>query len=201
MARALVFNLAGEVSRFGLAKHSREKVYGVRKRVVVDDTGRECDRGLLSEDGSMLLPPGSVAMVYLDEHFDAVERANLRAVGDDGIPVERVGSTLDKELPLHGPVPSTEVLDHLTNMIYALEPETLAPALAAALGRGEVFRSVFSYTDGFDLQELFLLQNDDGVWALVGRPTQFEWVRKTTPVAPADDDDALFEDDLDFGML
>ncbi|MSQ03163.1 MAG: hypothetical protein EXR71_14950 [Myxococcales bacterium] len=79
MARALVFTLGGEVSRFGLSKHSREKVYGVRKRVVVVGAGRECDRGLLSEDGSMLLPPGSVAMIYLDEHFDAVERADLRA--------------------------------------------------------------------------------------------------------------------------
>lgn len=200
MARALVFNHGGEVSRFGLAKHSRDKLYGSRRRVVVDDAGRECDRGLLSEDGSLLLPPGSVAMMYLDPRFDVVERAELRTVGEDGVPVERVGSTLDREVPLTGPVPLPEVLDHVTTMIYALDAEELGPTLRAALERGEIFRGVFSYTDGFELQDLFLLQNEEGIWALVGRPTGFEWMRLATP-PPVEEDEALFEDDLDFGMM
>ncbi len=199
MARALVFNHGGEVSRFGLTKHAREKLYGGRKRVVVDEQGRECERGLLSEDGSLLLPPGSVAMMYVDEQLDVVERADLRTVDEAGTVVERVGSTLDKEVPLR-PVPLETLLDYVTSLVYLLDPEALGPDLAAALARGELFQGVFAYTDGFELQDLFVLQNDEGIWALVGRPTGFEWLRRAVP-PPAPEDDALFEDDLDFGML
>jgi len=199
MARALVFNHDGEVSRFGLAKHAREKLYGTRRRVVVDEQGRECERGLLSDDGSLLLPPGSVAMMYLDEQLDVVERADLRTVDEAGTVVERVGSTLDKEVPLRA-VPLETLLDYVTSVVYLLDADAVGPALAAALARGEVFQGVFSYTDGFDLHDLFLVQNDEGTWALVGRPTGFEWLRRAVP-PPAPDDDALFEDDLDFGML
>lgn len=200
MARALVFRHGEEVSRFGLSRHSREKLYGTRKRVVVDDAGRECERGLLSDDGELLLPPGAVAMMYLDPAFDVVERAELRAVGEDGVPIERVPSTLDREVPLTGPVPLSEVLDHVTPVAYALEAEALGPSLRDALARGEIFRGVFAYTEGFELQDLFLLQNDEGVWALVGRPTGFTWTRLDSPPAP-EEDDVLFEDDLDFGMM
>jgi hypothetical protein len=123
-------------------------------------------------------------------------------VDADGREVPRLPSTLGLEMPLRGPVPLQRVLDHVTPTVYALDGEAIGPQLAAALDRGEVFESEFAYTDGFERQALFLLKNDEGVFALVGRPTGFEWLRRDAPIPPPDDEDtALFDDDLDFGML
>lgn len=202
MARPLLLSWAGEASAFDLARLDRTRLYGSRRRVVVDDAGAECARGLLSEDGSTLLPPGGTADVYLDEHFDVVERSDLTAVDAEGRPLEPVASTLGVEVELRGPVSPQRVLDFVTPVVYQLDPADLKPALAEALRRGEIFEGRFAYRDGFDEQTLFLLQNDAGAFALVGRPTGFDFIRPNSPPpAAAADDDDLFEDDLDFGMM
>lgn len=202
MARQVLLTLNGETSAFDLARLDRSKLYGGRRRVVVDDTGAECARGLLSEDGSVLLPPGCTADLYLDETFNVVERSDLRAVDAEGNPVTPVESTLGVAVPLEGPVPPSRLLDHVTPTVYTLDPAELADGLKAALAAGQIFEGRFAYRDGFDAQTLFLVQNDVGVFALVGRPTGFEMIRRTTPVPePADEEEDLFEDDLDFGMM
>lgn len=206
MARLLQFDLGGEVSAFDLARLDRSKLYGRRRRVVVDDAGTECERGLLSEDGATLLPPGGVADLYLDDSFDVVERSVLRAVDDEGNAIPPVASTLGVTQPLTGPVPPARILDFVTPVVYQLDIPSegggLGAGLAAALDRGEIFESRFAYRDGFEDQTVFLVKNEAGFFALVGRPTGFEMLRKATPPpAPATDDDDLFEDDLDFGMM
>lgn len=201
MARQVVFSYASETSAFDIAKLDRSKLYGAKRRVVVDDDGAECLRGLLSEDGSVLLPPGCTVQLYLDDAFDVVERGALRAVDAEGQPLAAVPSTLGVEVPLTGPIPLTRLLDHVTPTVYTLEPATLGPALQAALARGEVFEGRFAYMNGFEDQTLFLLQNDVGVFALIGRPTGFEPIRRSTQTPDAEEDDDLFEDDLDFGMM
>lgn len=202
MARQVLLTYGGETSAFDLARLDRSKLYGTRRRVVVDEEGRACARGLLSEDGSTLLPPGCTADLYVDEHFDVVERSELVAVDAEGRPVPPVASTLGVEVPLTGPVAPTRLLDHVTPVVYMLDPATLGPALQAGLAAGGIFEGRFAYKDGFDDQALFLLQNEVGVFALVGRPTNFEMIRRATPPPdPAREDDDLFEDDLDFGMM
>lgn len=201
MARQVVLLYDGETSSFDLARLDRSKLYGTRRRVVVNDDGAECLRGLLSEDGSVLLPPGCTADLYVDEAFDVVERSDLKAVDAEGQPVTPVASTLGVAMPLTGPVPPNRVLDHVTPTIYMLDPAELSPKLQDALARGEIFESRFAYRDGFDDQTLFLLQNEVGVFALVGRPTGFDFVRRASPPPEADEDEDLFEDDLDFGMM
>jgi hypothetical protein len=200
VARQLLVDFDGEVSSFELEKHSREKLYGLRRRIYVDEAGEECQRALLSEDGSLLLPPGGTADLYLDEGFDVVERGALRAVDAEGNELPPVPSTLGRAMPLDGPVPPTRVLDFVTPTVYALEPATLGEALKARLEAGEIFETTFAYRDGFDSQTCFLLRNEEGWFALVGRPAGFEWTRRATPV-PAEGEELEFEDDLDFGMM
>ncbi len=200
MARQVILELDGERSVFGIEKHAREKVYGLKKRVVVDEEGRECGRALLSEDGTTLLPPGCTADLYLDEELDVVERSDLRAVNAEGVPVPPVASTLGVATVLTGPVPYARVLDFVTPVVYRFDPETLGERLKAGLARGEVYESTFAYRDGFDAQTLLVVQNDTGVFGLVGRPTGFTWVVRATP-PPTDADEPEFDDDLDFGML
>lgn len=202
MARQLVLTLGDESSSFDLARLDRTKLYGSRRRVVVDDAGNECSRGLLSEDGALLLPPGGTADLYLDEAMDVVERADLRAVDATGAVVAPVASTLGVPQPLTGPVPPARLLDFVTPVVYQLDAAALGEKLRAALAAGDIYETTFAYRDGFDAQTCFVLQNDVGVFALVGRPTGFDFVRRETPPPEPDaEDDALFEDDLDFGMM
>ncbi len=200
MARQVVLTLGNETSAFDLTRVDREKLYGRQRRVVVDDEGNPCERGLLSEDGSVLLPPGATADLYVDERFNVVERAELTAVGRDGTPLPRVPSTLGVPMPLRGPVPPAELLDHATPVVYLLDPTDLGAELLAGLTRGEIYATRFAYRDGHEDQAMFLVKNEHGVFALVGQPTGFDLLRRDSPLAPetAEHDD---DDDLDFGMM
>jgi len=200
MARQLLFDFDGEPSAFDLTRHGREKLHGRKRKVVVDDEGRPCQRALLTEDGATLIPPGGAAELYLDAAFDVVEKGDRQAVDAAGRALEPVPSTLGVAQRLVGPVSAQRLLDHVTPVVYQLDPASLGPRLQAGLAEGGVYESRFSYVDGWDAQALFLVQNDTGVYALVGRPTGFDWVRRATP-PPAEDGADLFEDDLDFGML
>ncbi len=200
MAREVTVEFEGAVSRFALTRMTREKLYGRRRRVIVDEQGAACVAATLTLDGAALLPPGSTSDLYVDSAFDTVSRSRLRAVDSDGEPIEKVPSTLGVEQPLSGPVTPERVLDHVTNAVYLLDPTELAPGLLAQLDAGEIFETGFNYRDGYTLNPLFLLKNEAGVFALVAEPAGFEPVRKQlVPVETGEDPFA--DDDLDFSMF
>lgn len=202
MARGMVVNFAGEVTEFDLAKVEREKLYGRKLRVVVDAKGRACQPALLSRDGSAVMPPGCVASLYLDEGFDVVERSELKAVDEAGKPLALAPSTLGAPQDLEGPVDASRVLDHGITTVYQLKASALGPTLQAALEAGKIFKTRFNYREDYQAQTAFLLQNESGIFALIGEPSRFEFLRRDAPAAaaPAEAADAL-DDDLDFSMM
>ena len=202
MGRGIVVNLGGEVSEFDLSKIEREKLYGRKLRVVVDDQGRSCQPALLTRDGSAVMPPGCVASLYLDDGFDVIERSELKVVGADGAPLTAVPSTLGVAQGLEGPIDSAQVLDHTIASVYLLEGVQLGAALKAALEAGKIFKARFNYREDYAAQTAFLLQNECGIFALIGEPTRFEFLRRDAPGAPstAEADEGL-ENDLDFSMM
>lgn len=202
MARGMVVNFAGEVTELDLVKVEREKLYGRKLRVVVDAKGRSCQPALLSRDGSAVMPPGCVASLYLDEGFDVVERAELKAVDPGGQPLALVPSTLGAAQELEGPVDASEVLGHSIATVYQLKAAALGPTLKAALEAGKIFKARFNYREDYEAQTAFLLQNESGVFALIGEPSRFELLKRDAPAAPAQSEaaDAL-DDNLDFGMM
>jgi hypothetical protein len=199
VARELRFSWASDESVFEFARHPRDKLYGSKKRVEVDADGHDCTRGLLSEDGSLLIPPGGAAQLYVDADWNVVDRSMLRQRLPDGSYLEKRPSTVGALVELQL-VDAARLLDCVTTAVYRLDEKALADSLRERLGAGAIFEAEFAYTEGFDRHRLFLLQNGAGVWALVGRETGFEWVERATP-PPEDDGDELFEDELDFGML
>jgi len=200
MAREIVVGFDGATSRFGITRVSRDKLYGKRRRIVVDDEGNECQPGTLLRDGSALLLQGAVAQLYVDDAFDVVERDELQAVDADGQPVEKVPSTLGVEQPLVGPVPPERVLDTATTAVYALEPMEVGDDLADGLADGQIFETRFSYRGGYDDNPVFLLQNEDGLFALVAEEAPFGWLERELP-APDEEDDPFDDDELDFSMF
>jgi hypothetical protein len=200
MARSIVVQLGDEESTFGFTKVEREKLYGKRERVVVDESGRECDSAWLTPDGAVLVPMGGTAHLWMDERWDAREQSDRLAVDPNGQPLVTKPSTLGVAQTLRE-VDARRVLEIVTNGVYQLEPETLGAGLAAALKEGKIFEIPFAYRDGFESDCAILLANDEGTFALIGKPSGFEMVSREVvasdePVGP-DDLDA----DLDFGAM
>ncbi len=199
MARAIVVRWDGGESAFGFTKVEREKLYGKKARVVVDETGSECQAAWLTPDGAVLVPMGGTAHVWMDERWDARDSADRVAVDASNQPLGVVPSTLGVAQDLVE-VDVQRVLDHVTVNLYELSLDTVSPVLEAALRAGRIFELPFNYRDGHEPESMFLLSNDDGFFALVGRATQFEMVARDAALDDADGPDEL-EGDLDFSMM
>jgi hypothetical protein len=204
MGRGIVVGFNGESSEFELAKVERDKLYGRKVRLVVDEQGRVCKPALLTRDGSAVAPPGCVAHLYVDERFEAIERDELKAVDEKGNPVELVKSTLGVEQVLTGPVDPSRVLDCQVVSTYTLTPTKLGDALKAGLDGGGIYETRFNYRDDYSAETCFLLKNEAGYFALVANPLEYEFLgREILAQAPAaaPDDDEGAEDELDFSMM
>ncbi|MCC6624294.1 MAG: hypothetical protein IT385_23785 [Deltaproteobacteria bacterium] len=207
MARAIVVARSdgpdAKTSRFTFSAIDRDKLYGQRKRLVVDERGQPCVAAQLTTDGSVMLLPDSRAMLYLDERGDVIERSALLAVDAAGNPLPRLEPTLDVPQPLMGPVPPERVLDHNALSVYQIAsegPDALDEELVASLARGEIWETTFNYTAAYERQTLFLLQGADGLYGIVAEPAEIAWVERDAP-PPAPDDEPIGDEDLDFSMF
>ncbi len=201
MAKNIVVRLGDEESAFDFSKVEREKIYGKKERVVVDEQGRECSSAWLTADGSALVLSGGTAHVNVDDRWTAYEQEERRAVDLEGRPLETVPSTLGVAQELRE-ASVERLLDHTTSVVYQLDPAQLGEQLRAALAAGKLFEAPFLYRDGLTPDSVFLLQNDEGLFALVGRATGFDFVRRETlPEAETAEREDDLDGDLDFSMM
>jgi hypothetical protein len=186
--------------RFGITKVDREKLYGKKERVIVDELNRPCSPAWLTADGSALVPGGGTAHVWMDEKWNAFETEQRRAVDEEKKPLPEIPSTLD--VPQAATRVSAErLLEHVTQTVYELDVEALGPEMKSELAKGAIFEASFVYRGGHEEGRVFVLENEAGIFALLGKPTGFAMVsREILPEAPSDGDDEL-EGDLDFSML
>jgi hypothetical protein len=200
MARSIVVKLGDEQSTFGFTKVEREKLYGKKERVVVDETGRECDTAWLTPDGALLVPMGGTAHLWVDERWDAREQSDRLAVDPSGQPLPVNESTLGVVQTLRE-IDARRVLEIVTTNVYQLDAEAIGATLAAALKEGRIFELPFAYRDGYERDTAILLANDDGTFVLVGQPSGFEMLARDVVFTeePAGPDE--LDGDLDFGML
>lgn len=200
-SREIVVRYGDEETAFKFARVDRAKLYGRKERVILDENEERCVPAYLTADGAALVPPGGTAHVYVDEQFDTVERSALKAVDEEGKPLAQIPSTLGVPQPLT-PVTAERLLDHVVTSVYELSSENVGPTLKKALEDGELFECTYCYRDGYDADALFLLGNEEGLFALVASPSGFDFLRREAPVAEAviTDEDELSED-LDFSMM
>ncbi len=201
MAREVVVELDGEESRLPLGRVERRKLYGSKRRIVVDGEGNPCRTGYLTVDGSALLPPGTTASLYIDESFDPVEKADLVAVDGDGTPLPLLQSSLGTCQKLSGPVPDSRILDLVVTAVYQFDEDGLGEKLKARLKKGEVFETVFNYTRGFRQSPMLILQNGEGIFGLVGEPVDFAFCELKLPdPLEVEEEEDPFDGELDFSF-
>jgi hypothetical protein len=195
----LVLKLGDEESRFSILKVDREKLYGKKERVIVDEENRPCAPAWLTADGSALVPVGGTAHVWMDERWEAFETNERQAVDAQGAALPEVPSTLD--VAQDAEVVSAErLLDHVTATVYQLDVEAIGEAASSALDQGAVLECTFSYRGGHEPDRVFVVKNDAGLFALVGRAAGFGMLhREVLPELDQGDDE--LEGDLDFSMI
>lgn len=200
MAKPIIVSLGGVESRFDHEKLDRAKLYGRRQRQVLDPGGSRCERAELTRDGTLLVRSGMTAQGYFDEQGTWIPSNKLVGLDAQGNPVKEVPSTLGEPQSLTGPVDPTEVLDLAVRSVYVLNPEGLDPKLEAELKAGKVYKFTFCYRGGFASETAFLVGNASGYFALVGTPSQTEWIELQTVIAETADD-ADDDEELDFEMF
>jgi hypothetical protein len=201
LAKPLIVALGGETFSFILSKVERSDLYGSRKRVPTDAGGRPCTRAGLTQDGSLLIDSGMSGQGYFTAGGQYVPRGHLVGVNAQGVVVESQASTLGEAQSLQGPLDPSAVLDLELLSVYQLEPEQVSSGFLDRLKTGEIFACDFNYATSLEVERAFILSNDQGVFALVGKPLNPDWVEEGARFEPPVEGAEEGSEDLDFEML
>ena len=190
----------GMPSQFILQKIDQKSFHGFRRRVGLDQEGRECATALLTEDGCHLLTNGCTAEMYCDEDGDMIERKDLAACDADGNPLPEFPATLGEPQTISGPVTAREFLDHVVTAVYLLQVETLDSTLKEALEAGEIYRAPFRPRKTHHDNPAFLLKGFDSYFLVVAERCRFEFSRPGQVIVFSDEDDRELDEDDDFDV-
>jgi hypothetical protein len=198
MARTVVCSLNEVDSTFNLLKLDRERLYGSRKRIVLDGLSQPCTKASLTVDGLYLLQTGMTAQGYFDESGRWLQKSELVGLDAEGNTLELKPSTLGVAQKLRLVQPS-ELLTHAVTSVYILEATSLDATLAGCLDSGDIFAFDFNYSADYRTEKAFLLKNSEGVFALICEPTHPKWCEPGSVTVL--EDSAEVVDELDFDMF
>jgi len=201
MAREICIELNGKSTKFGFSKISREKMYGSKKTVVVDANNNPCVRGIIPIDGDVIIPKGGTSTIYVNDNFEMFSRKDLEMYDSAGEKMEQIPGTLNVEQKAEI-VDQQRLLDHAITSVYSLEPSEIDDATQKELDDGNILETIFNYYAGYNISNLFIMKTAEGIFGLVGEPTNFEYCSHDAGevVVEEDEEEAGF-DDMDFGML
>jgi hypothetical protein len=200
MARQINVIKDGTESVFDFKKVDRAKLYGKRRRVVLDEEGQDCVKAELSEDGSTIIKSGMTMQAYFDPEGEWVESSRLVGLNEEGEPVEKVPSTLGVAQELEEVEPGALSQNQMVS-VYHLTAVDFDDKLKAALDGGSIFRFAFNYRGDYSAETGFLLSNSEGVFVLVTKAATPEWCHLKAAVVENFADDSEIDDDLDFEMF
>jgi len=198
MAREIVISFDKKISKFSFSKISREKVYGSKKTVVVDSNNTPCVRGIIPIDGDVIIPKGGTSTIYINDYFDMFSRKDLEMYDSNGEKMELLPGTLNVEQKAEI-TDQQRLLDHTITSVYSLEPSEIDDSIQKELDDGKILETIFNYYSGYNNSNLFILKTAEGIFGLVGDPTNFEYCSHEVLIEEEEEGAEL--DDMDFGML
>lgn len=206
---ALQLHFQGTPFACDLSKIDRSKLYGYIDTEVLDEQQRPCRLATLAADGKTLMPAGGVALAYVSPNGLWREKADLKAVNNEGAEIQPVISTFKAAVALDQTATAEDLLDHSIRMSYLLTPEgegaAFPPELLSALAAGSIFTFPFSYRGGLTADTAFLIQGQDGSpWMLVGKKTKVQFIsfeQQAALIADTDSEEDEDSEDIDFGMM
>jgi DNA-binding XRE family transcriptional regulator len=199
MAKDIVVSLGGKESTFSYKAVDRASLYGKRKRVLLDEQGEPCSRASLLEDGSLLIKSGMTAQGYFLSDGRSYKQSELEGFDLSGKPLSKAPSTLGVSQELKE-VSAEDALNVSQQTVYALEANQLDESLKKSLDEGKVFSFPFNYREDYQAETALLVSNDNGYFAIIGQPIDYEWVGfKSVVDLPPESEDS--DEDLDFEMF
>ena len=199
MARELILNLNKKTSSFEISKIDRKKLYGFKKRLYLDEKGKECSRANLEEETGIVFVSSDISSCYINYKGNFIEKKELEAIDDKCKKVTKQESTLGKDVKLES-TSVEEALNLKVNSVYHLEPKNFDKDLKSKLDKGEVFSFPFNYYSDFKLEDGIILKSEKNYFALIGRKTTCHWIGEHSDELPEEVEE--FEDnDLDFEMM
>lgn len=187
-----------KTSNFALRKIDQKSLYGFRRRVGLDQEGRECATALLTDDGRHLLINGCTAELYLDENGDVVERKDLNACDSEGNSLPELPSTMSEPQALSGPIMASEFLEHVVTTVYLIEVESLDRELEEALDAGDIFRVPFRPRSTYNDNPAFLFRGVDACFLVVAEPCRLEFSRSGQTFGLSYDDEVEIGDEGEY---
>ena len=200
MAKPVILTYLSRSSSFQPIKVERAKVYGAKKRIALDASGKECTKAALTADGQHLLKSGCTAQGYFTASGNPVSRSDMVGIDAEGNIVESKPSTLGEPQALNGPVDPTNVLSLAIQSVYYLDPVEVDEGLAKTLQAGGIYQCPFNFSAGLEVETAYVLANAEGYFALVGKPMDTRWIEQGAVFVSTNEED-LGEDELDFESM
>ena len=199
MAREIFLNLDKKKSSFEISKIDRKKLYGFKKRLFIDEKGKECSKANLEEETGIVFVNNDMSICYLDHKGNYIEKKDLEAFNENGKKIEKQESTIGKEVNLES-MSIEDALNLKVNSVYILEPKDFDKNLQSKLDKGEIFSFPFNYYADFKLEDAIILKSEKEYFALIGRKTSCHWIGENSDDLPEEVEE-FEEDDLNFEMM
>ncbi len=202
MAKTASFKTDSFTFTASINKIDRKKVYGWTEIKTYDQDDTECSLAGITKDGRYLLPSGSVALGLFTDDGNHILRKELKAVDKDGNELQKVPSIYDDTVTLRDDVSIEEYMDLNVKSIYQLDIEDGEKELIDQLNKGKIYHLIFNYRADYEGDDAYLVSNEDTVFMVVGKKTEFGFIDLETAVSETVEEEEMDSDDnFDFGML
>ena len=204
MPRPLQLILDGEHFSVLLTKLDRESLYGKVEIEAFDEKKRPAEIKVLASDGNTLIDKGGTALEMVTVQGDSIERSEIKTVDRDGKEIETVRSSFGSPNEL-APAEFDDYLSLIVKSVYMLDaaPESSMDLLCDHLDVGKIFSFPFSYRDGIEPDEAFVIGNaSKDAFMVIGQQATLQYL-KLNQAAMLDtvEEDEVSVDDLSFDLL
>lgn len=200
MGRKVSFKIEGSLLESEIVKVDRTKLYGTSEKIVYNTNKEECVLSDLYE-GSIILPRGSVGQVLIDENGNSVSRSELIGFNLQGEKVEKVPSIFSIE----NNCKKVEIDDFISSSIKSIYQlvidEDQIESWKKYFTNDEVYLFEFNYREDYEVDDAFLISNEEGFFISVGKSNEFEYLELSNISVEDTDEDIEIEEDLDFSMF
>ncbi len=186
-----------------LAKVDRSGLYGDVTIEAFDERGNAAQIRVLASDGKTLIDKGGTALEMVSKTGNSLDRDEIRTVDRDGNPLDPIPSSFKQTNILK----SAEIENYLSlivKSVYWLQPDegSSVETLLEHLGAGRIFSFPFSYRDGIESNEAFLVGNKQDAFMIVGDQATLQFIKFNEPsLLDSSEDQEVSVDDLDFDLL
>ncbi|MDR2285984.1 MAG: hypothetical protein LBE04_00685 [Prevotellaceae bacterium] len=178
MARELTFLVNGKEYVSSPTKIDRKKLYGWTENIALDDEGNECKLVSMDESGTFIIPKGGIALGIVSSDGFWVQRSELKAVYEDGMPAELMPSSYSVPIELSQKVGIDEFLDYSILSFYQLDG--VSDELINFIGN-DIYSFTYCYRDSYEGKTAFLLTAGDqnkgkNLFMMIGVLNEFEMI-------------------------